>query len=211
MGRWCTTRRSYEQTGHPVAATVRWGTWKPYVDQAHAFITQQEAAGHPGVTAALQWCAEELFSQANVPPSSWPTPSVPHGLPGRSRSRPRMASSRMIFSPGPIAARSRGRSGASFAANLRIDLTRSSVCQAVPPYHGPRRQTRKSSGTDPSASSIPAGPLACARLLPPSRERLHWAALPSRRRRTKAPPKSHHTSRPAATRSWVDCTLRVSP
>ena len=76
MSRWCIQHaRTYERTGHPVATAVRFGTWRPYLDQAEKFITQQEAAGHPGITAALQWCAEELFHQG--PAILWANPKRP--------------------------------------------------------------------------------------------------------------------------------------
>lgn len=74
MSRWCIQHaRTYERTGHPTAPAVRFGTWKPYLHQAERFIAEQQAAGHPGITAALQWCAEELLHKGPVPLWADPT------------------------------------------------------------------------------------------------------------------------------------------
>lgn len=54
--------RKLESTGHHTAGSIRRGTWRPWVTNSAAFVSQQLRLGHPGIAAGVQWCATELLS-----------------------------------------------------------------------------------------------------------------------------------------------------
>jgi hypothetical protein len=67
LSRFCRTHElNNYQTGHPIAASVRRGTWGPYIELAAAFINEQLMADHPGIIAAVIWCSGELFPKGAV-------------------------------------------------------------------------------------------------------------------------------------------------
>jgi hypothetical protein len=77
LSRFCKSHaRTYSRTGHPTALTVRRGSWAPYVLLSIKFVNDQLCADHPGIEAAVRWCAQELFPKGAVISKS--DPRRPH-------------------------------------------------------------------------------------------------------------------------------------
>lgn len=77
LGRFCRAHQlNYEATGHPNGPSIRRTTWAAPVATAASFVNAQLRAGHPGIEAAVRWCASELHPQGVVVSRS--DPRRPH-------------------------------------------------------------------------------------------------------------------------------------
>jgi hypothetical protein len=74
FSRWCRLHsENYFRNGHSDAVTaVGRDQWGPFVSSAHAFLTTQIRAGHPGVEDAIRWLASEMVGPGAVARRSGP-------------------------------------------------------------------------------------------------------------------------------------------